>query len=86
MAGVEEGSAAWELYKKEWDAIVAATDEAQEEMLSKTEEWMEAMKAVIENNMKKAQKALEESLTGGTDFDTLMTEMDRLNARQEARL
>ena len=86
MAGVEEGSAAWELYKKEWDAIVAATDEAQEEMLSKTEEWMEAMKAVIENNMKKAQKALEESLTGGTDFDTLMTEMDRLNARQEEYL
>lgn len=86
MAGTREGSAEWELYKKEWDAIVATMDEAQDEMLSKTEEWMEAMKAVIENNMNKAAKSLEDALTNGMSFDHMMTELDRLNERQEEYL
>jgi hypothetical protein len=55
-------------------------------MLNKTEEWMEAMKAVIENNMKKAAKSLEDALTNGMSFDHMMTELDRLNQRQEEYL
>ena len=78
--------AAAELYKEEWDAIVDAVDEAQEEVLSLTEEWAEAMKAVIENNMAKIADALEKNLTGGTTFDTLMDEFDKLNTRQEEYL
>jgi hypothetical protein len=74
------------LYKKEWDAIVDAVDEAQNEMLSLTEEWAEAMKAVIENNMAKIADALEKTLTGGTTFDTIMDEFDKLNTRQEEYL
>ena len=78
--------AAAELYKKEWDAIVDAVDEAQEEVLNLTEEWVEAMKAVIENNMAEIADALEKTLTGGTTFDTLMDEFDKLNTRQEEYL
>ena len=75
--------AAAELYRNEWDAIVDAVDEAQEEMLSLTEEWAEAMKAVIENNMNQIADTLEKSLTGGFGFDRLMENFDMLNTQQE---
>jgi hypothetical protein len=75
--------AAAELYKNEWDAIVDAVDEAQEEVLSLTEEWAEAMKAVIENNMAQLTDTLEKSLTNGLGFDKLMDDFDKLNTRQE---
>lgn len=78
--------AAAELYKEEWDAIVDEVDAAQEEVLSLTEEWAEAMKAVIENNMAEIADTLEKTLTGGTTFDTLMDEFDKLNTRQEEYL
>ena len=78
--------AAAELYRKEWDAIVVAVDEAQEEVLSLTEEWAEAMKAVIENNMKQIADTLEKSLTDGMGFDRLMDNFDKLNTRQEEYL
>jgi hypothetical protein len=78
--------AAVELYKEEWDAIVDAVDEAQEEVLSLTEEWAEAMKAVIENNMAEIADTLEKNLTGGTSFDELMDGFDKLNTRQEEYL
>jgi t-SNARE complex subunit (syntaxin) len=61
-------------------------DAAQAEMLGLTEEWAEAMKAVIENNMNKIAETLEKTLTGGTTFDTLMDEFDKLNTRQEEYL
>lgn len=86
LANEIEGSAAYEVYKNEWDAIIKATDEAQEEVLSLTEQWAESMKAVIENNLESAANALEDKLTGGTSFDNLMTELDRLNTRQEEYL
>ena len=52
-------------------------------MLSLTEEWAEAMKAVIENNMAKISDTLEKSLTNGLGFDKLMDDFDKLNTRQE---
>jgi len=86
-AAIAEGDdAAAELYKEEWDAIADEVDAAQEEVLSLTEEWAEAMKAVIENNMAEIAEVLEKSLTGGTTFDTLMDEFDKLNTRQEEYL
>jgi hypothetical protein len=44
------------------------------------------MKAVIENNMEKIANALEEKLTNGINFDTLMDNFDKLNTRQEEYL
>jgi hypothetical protein len=78
--------AAYELLKNNWDDAVKATDAAQEAMLAKTEEWVSAMKAVIENNMAEINETLEKSLTGGTSFDELMDGFDKLNERQEEYL
>ena len=75
-----------EMYRKEWDYIVDETDAAQEQILSLTEEWAEAMKSVIQNNMEKIADTLEKTLTGGTTFDTLMDGFDKLNTRQEEYL
>ena len=84
LADDDQDMAEW--WKTQWEAEIRILDEAQAEMLSKTEEGMEATKNVIENNMKKAAKALEDALTGGMSFDHMMTELDRLNERQEEYL
>lgn len=87
QAALAEGNddmATW--WKEQWDAEVDALDAAQEEMLSLTEEWAEAMKSVIQNNMEKIADTLEKTLTGGTTFDTLMDGFDKLNTRQEEYL
>jgi hypothetical protein len=65
------------------DAITDAVDEAQEEMLSLTEEWVESMKAVYENDLAAAADSLEKALTNGMGFEALMDSYDKLNTRQE---
>ena len=84
LAAGDNDMAAW--WKEQWDAEVDALDAAQEEMLTLTEEWVEARKAIIENNMEKIADILEKTLTGGTTFDTLMDGFDKLNTRQEEYL
>ena len=87
QAAIKSGDEAKiKMYQKEWDAIVDETDAAQEQILSLTEEWAEAMKSVIQNNMEKIADTLEKTLTGGTTFDTLMDGFDKLNTRQEEYL
>lgn len=75
-----------EVYQREWEAAEAAAREAQETMLSKTEEWAEAMKAVLENKLAGLAQTLENALTGGTSFDTLSTQMERAASLQEEYL
>ena len=75
-----------EWWKEQWDAEVDALDEAQTEMLDLTEQWAEAMKAVIENNMNQISETLEKSLTDGLGFDRLMDNFEKLNTRQEEYL
>ena len=86
MASVESGSAAWELFNNELQAITEAVNEAEEEMLSKTEEWAEAMKAVMENTFNKAAYEMEMAMTSGMGFDALNNSLDRLNAYQDVYL
>ena len=82
-SGSEEDKKYW---KEQWDAIVDAVDEAQDQMLSLTEEWASAMKETIQNNMTKLAEELEKALTGGIGFEFLMDEFDKLNTRQEEYL
>ena len=49
-------------------------------MLAKTQEWAEAMKAVVENELEGLAKTLEEAMTGGTNFDTMLTSMERASS------
>ena len=86
MANAVEGSNEYETYKKNWIAAQEAANEAQDNMLSKTEEWAEAMKAVVENKLADLAHTMEESLTGGTSFDELLTSMERRSSLQEEYL
>jgi hypothetical protein len=72
-----EGSNEYETFKKNWQAAQQAANEAQDAMLSKTQEWAEAMKAIVENELAGFAMSMEESLTGGLSFDELMTSMER---------
>ena len=72
--------AARELYEKELRAITEACNEAEAEMLDKTEAWAEAMKAVLENTMAKAAHEMEMALTEGMGFDYISSQMDRLSS------
>ena len=86
MASAIEGSNEYETYKKNWIAAQEVANEAQDNMLSKTEEWAEAMKSIIENELAELASTMEESLTGGTSFDELLTSMERRSSLQEEYL
>ena len=77
-----------ELLQKNWEAAADATNEAQDEMLSKTEAWAESMKAVVENELAGLAQTLENSLTAdfGGSFDSLATQMEHANSLQEEYL
>ena len=79
-------AAAAELYKGEWEAAEEAAMEAQSNMLDKTEQWAEAMKAVVENKLQGLAKSLEEALTGGISFDQINTQLERAASLQEEYL
>jgi glutamyl-tRNA reductase len=76
----------YETYKKGWEAAAQAQSDAQDAMLSKTEEWAEAQRAIVENELADLGKQLEQALTGGTDFDTVNTAMERASSLQEEYL
>lgn len=86
LATAVEGSAEWELYQENLKKAVKATEEAQDEMLSKTEEWAEALKAILENNLTDASRILENALTGGTSFDAMNKALERAESLQEEYL
>lgn len=86
MASVEVGSAAWDLYNEELQAITQATMEAEEEMLSKTEAWAESMKSIMENTFATAAYEMEMMMTQGLGFDALSNSLDKLSTFQEEYL
>ena len=86
MNEAEVGSNEYETYKKNWQAAEAAAQESQEAILAKTEEWAQAMKSIIENELAGFADTLEKSLTGGISFDELMTSMERRSSLQEEYL
>ena len=71
----EERKKLQEAYKPIYEAWM----EAHDDMLSKTTEWVEATKAVMENTMAQAARELELAMTDGIGFDALNNSMDRLN-------
>jgi hypothetical protein len=66
----------------------AAAGEAQDNMLAKTEEWAEAMKAVVENELNQLGQKLENALTEGFggSFDNMTNMLQRANSLQEEYL
>ena len=74
------------LLQKEWEAANTAMQEAQQDMLNKTEAWVESLRAILENKLSGFAQDLENALTGGTSFDTLTTSMERAASLQEEYL
>ena len=74
------------LLQKEWEAANTAMQEAQQDMLDKTEAWVESLRAILENKLSGFAQDLENALTGGTSFDTLTTSMERAASLQEEYL
>ena len=72
-----------DLYTKQWEQARDAMIETQDQMLSKTAEWAEAMKAITENKLSKFGKELEKALTGGASFEDMELSLKRTNSLQE---
>lgn len=74
-----------EAYRQRWMDAENAANEAQENMLSKTEAWAEAMKAVVENKLNDLDQTLENALTAdfGGSFDLMNSAFERANSLQE---
>ena len=75
-----------ETYKKNWQAAQEAANEAQDQMLSKTKEWAEATKQIIENEFAKMGEDLGRALAGGISLDELLTTMEHRSSLQEEYL
>ena len=86
MKDAVEGSAEFEMYKKNWEEAEAMARESQDKMLSDLAAWAEAEKAVLQNTLSNLGQTLEESLTGGLSFDKLSTQMERAQSLQEEYL
>ena len=74
------------LHAEELKAINAQVDEAHELMLSKTEEWAEVQKAIMENIMAKAAREMEMAFTNNMGFDALSNSLDRLSSTADVYL
>ena len=72
-----------DLYTKQWEQARDAMIETQDQMLSKTVEWAEAMKAITENKLSQFGEELEKALTGGVSFEDMETSLKRVNGLQE---
>ena len=74
---------AYELAKKNWEEAYDAMADAQDKMLTKTEEWTKALRAVLENQLAGYAQSLEDALTGGTNFDQMNNALERAQSLQE---
>lgn len=74
---------AYELAKKNWEEAYDAMADAQDKMLTKTEEWTKALRAVLENQLAGYAQSLEDALTGGTNFDQMNDALERAQSLQE---
>lgn len=75
-----------ELYLKQYEDALAAADEAEQEYLSRVEEWAESLTEILQNKLSQAGQTLENALTGGTSFDQLTAGMERAASLQEEYL
>lgn len=75
-----------ELLQKNYDAIVAKFNEAEEQMLSDAEAYGEAIKEVLTTKMEQAAENMNKALTDGMGWDALNDSLDRLSKYQDEYL
>ena len=75
-----------ELLQKNYDAIVAKFNEAEEQMLSDAEAYGEAIKEVLTTKMEQAAENMNKAMTDGMGWDVLNDSLDRLSKYQDEYL
>ncbi len=75
-----------ELLQKNYDAIVAKFNEAEEQMLSDAEAYGEAIKEVLTTKMEQAADNMNKAMTDGMGWDALNDSLDRLSKYQDEYL
>jgi hypothetical protein len=74
------------LLQKNYDAIVAKFNEAEEQMLSDAEAYGEAIKEVLTTKMEQAAENMNKAMTDGMGWDALNDSLDRLSKYQDEYL
>lgn len=82
----DKTSKSFEIANQTWQDAAAAMDQAYSDMLSKMEAWTQAIVDNFQNTIHKLQQTLENELTDGTNFDTLITQIERLKTADDEYL
>lgn len=72
--------------QEQYEAALKAANDAEEEYLSRVEDYAEKASEILEYNLKKFANTLEDQLTGGTSFDAMNTGMERFLSLHEEYL
>ena len=88
LAAKGEDDPAVKMLKKQWLDAEEGVGEAQDDMMQKTEEWAQALKAVVENELEGLARELEKAFTAnfGNSFEAMNTQMERAKSLQEEYL
>lgn len=88
LAAKGENDPGVQMLKKQWMDAEEVVGEAQDDMMQKTEEWAQALKAVVENELEGLAKELEKAFTAnfGNSFEAMNTQMERAKSLQEEYL
>lgn len=82
---LDKEDAEYQLLEKRWLDATEKAEESQQNMLEKTQAWGEAMRASVQYNMEEITKELEKAFLSDkySDFDSLLTAMERRSILQE---
>ena len=82
---LDKEDAKYQLLEKRWLDATEKAEESQQNMLEKTQAWGEAMRASVQYNMEEITKELEKAFLSDkySDFDSLLTAMERRSTLQE---
>ena len=88
LAAKGEDDPGVQMLKKQWLDAEEVVGEAQDDMMQKTEEWAQALKAVVENELEGLARELEKAFTAnfGNSFEAMNTQMERAKSLQEEYL
>ena len=74
------------MYYLAYQEALNAANEAENKYYQKAQQWAEALKALMQNTLSGLAQDLENSLTGGTSFDYINTQLKRASSLQEEYL
>ena len=74
------------IYQAQYESALEAANNAEEEYLSRVEDYANKVNEILDHTLEKLAVKLEDSLTGGTSFDAMNTGMERMLSLHEEYL